>query len=113
MSKDNLFCKDCKEFFLHDPKNMIGICRLKGINMNPDDSTPCVFYTRTDNIVDKINKINEELERIDIPTEGSYCITTEGVYKTIKDEDLSFNDVFEGFASMLEVLLNIRAILNN
>lgn len=59
----------------------------------------------------QIEKIKEEINKADLP-QGDY-MDLEAVWDIIRDEDLSFNDVFEGLVKVTNALLNIRAILNN
>lgn len=62
-------------------------------------------------VVDRLEKIEEEINKIDLPM-GDY-FDLEKFWKIVRDEDLSFNDVFEGLAQAMNTLVNIRAILNN
>lgn len=61
-------------------------------------------------VVDRLEKIEEEINKIDLPM-GDY-FDLEKFWKIVRDEDLSFNDVFEGFAQAMNTLVNIRAIIN-
>lgn len=62
-------------------------------------------------MVEKIEKIKEELNKADLP-QGDY-MDLEAVWEILRDEDLSLNDVLEGLVKMTNALFNIRAILNN
>lgn len=62
-------------------------------------------------VVDRLEKIEKEINKIDLPM-GDYFYL-EKFWKIVRDEDLSFNDVFEGLAQAMNTLVNIRAILNN
>lgn len=62
-------------------------------------------------VVSRLEKIEEEINKIDLPM-GDY-FDLEKFWKIVRDEDLSFNDVFEGFAQAMNTLVNIRSIINN
>ena len=62
-------------------------------------------------MVEKMNKIIEEINKADLP-KGDY-MDLEAVWEILRDEDISLNDVLEGLVKMTNVVLNIRAILNN
>ena len=62
-------------------------------------------------MVEKIEKIKEELNKVDFPM-GDY-MDLEKVWDILRDEDLSFNDVIEGLVNVTNALLNIRAIIEN
>lgn len=76
-----------------------------------DDPNVFVFLMRRLYLmVEKINKIIEEINKADIP-QGDY-MDLEEVWNILRDEDLSFNDVLEGLVKVTNALLNIRAIIN-
>lgn len=62
-------------------------------------------------MVEKINKIIEEINKAGLP-QGDY-MDLEAVWEILREEDLSLNDVLEGLVKMTNALLNIRSIINN
>lgn len=62
-------------------------------------------------MVDKINKIKEEINKADLPV-GDY-MDMDTVWDFLRYDDISLNDVLEGLVKMTNTVLNIRAIIEN
>lgn len=62
-------------------------------------------------MVDKINKIKEEINKADLPV-GDY-MDMDTLWDILRCDDISLNDVLEGFVKMTNTVLNIRAIIEN